>query len=528
MPNKNFDKILERLFETSIFIFIGIMISKIFSYIYKIIIARYLGADIYGLYSLSLVIVLLFASVSGLGISEGILRYISLYRGKEEKNKIRYIFRYSSKILFISTIIASLLLFSLSDFISIKIFNNPSLSFFLKVFSFVIPIWIFSGYFMNIMIAFEKVKQQTAIEKIVQSFAKLFFLLLFLFIGLKTNAVIFSFFIGVFIFFISTLLYCKYNIPEIFAKYNLKNPEKNKISRNLFSYSIPIMFFGLVFYIFYWTDSLMIGYFKSTTEVGIYNAAIPIAFLLSLAPELFITLLFPIINKEYANNNISIITNLSKQIGKWILIINIPIFLIMVFFPEQIINIFFGKEYLSASIPLIFLLIGNFVASLLTISNRLLLMAGKTKTLLADLVLTCILNFFLNLWLIPKDKIFNINNSNGLSGAAISTAISVIIFYLLLMIHAKKSTGIIPLRKDLLKILFITIIPAIIMLVIKSLIEINMTYFILLSIFFVCFYILLIFLMKGLDKDDILVINSAKNRFKSRLNNIKKFNEVNN
>lgn len=528
MSKKEFDKILENLFETSIFIFIGIAISKIFSYVYKIIIARYLGADIYGLYSLSLVIVLLFASVSGLGISEGILRYISLYRGKEEKNKIRYIFRYSSKLLIISTIIASFLLFSLSEIISIKIFNNPSLSFFLKVFSFVIPIWIFSGYFMNIMIAFEKVKQQTAIEKIVQSFAKLFFLLLFLFIGLRINAVIFSFFIGVFIFFMATLLYCKYKIPDIFIEYNLKELEKNKISKNLLFYSIPIMFFGLVFYIFYWTDSLMIGYFKSTTEVGIYNAAVPIAFLLSFAPELFITLLFPIITKEYAHKNLVMITNLSKQIGKWIFIINLPVFFIMVLFPDQIINIFFGKEYLSASTPLIFLLTGNFVASLLTTSNRLLLMAGKTKTLLADLVITSLLNFFLNMWLIPKDKIFNINNTNGLSGAAISTAISVIIFYLLLMIHAKKSTGIIPIKRDFMKIIFISIIPLVPLLIIKQLIEINILYFILLTTFFFSLYILLIFIMKGLDKEDLLVINSVKRRFQGRLTNIKTFNEINN
>lgn len=518
MHKKEFNSILENLFETSIFVFIGIMISKIFSYIYKIIIARYLGADIYGVYSLSLVIVLLLASISGFGISEGILRYISLYRGKNEQEKIKYIFKFSSKFLLISTIIASFVLFFLSEFIAINIFKNALLINFLKVFSFIIPIWILSGYFMNVMIAFEKVKQQTFIEKIIQSSAKLFFLLFLLLLGLRINAVILSFFIGVFIFFISTFLYCKYKLPFLFSDYKVENSDKIKIRKNIISYSIPIMFFGLVFYIFYWTDSLVLGFFKTTTEVGIYNAAVPLALLLSFAPELFITLLFPIITKAYAKRKMTIINNLSKQIGKWIFIINLPSFILMILFPDLIIDIFFGKEYLSAANALRFLLIGNFFASILIISNKLLLMAGKTKTLLADLFIASLLNLLLNIVLVSKEKIFGINNLNGLNGVSIATAVSIILFYTLLMFHARKSTKIVPFEKDFFKIIFIAVIPTIILLIIKSTITINKLYLILLSIFFFSFYILLLFLMKGLDKEDLSIINTVKEKFTNKIN----------
>jgi len=204
---KKFNNILELMFKTSIFVFFGILVSKLFSYLYKIIIARYLGANLYGLYSLSIAIVLFFAAVAGLGISEGVLRFISFYRGKNQKNKIRYIYRISSKILLINTIIFSIILFLLSDFIA-GVFKNQELAIFIKIFSFLIPFWLFSIFFMNIMIAFEKVKQQTILEKIIQSFAKLAFLIFFIFLGLKTNAIIFSFFIGVFVFFLATFLYC--------------------------------------------------------------------------------------------------------------------------------------------------------------------------------------------------------------------------------------------------------------------------------------------------------------------------------
>ena len=512
-PEKKFNNILELMFETSLFVLIGILLSKIFSYLYKIIIARYFGADIYGLYSLSLVIVGLFAAISGLGLSEGSLRYISLYRGKNEISKIRYVYKTTFKITLFTTITAALILFFSAEFISLTFFKNNDLIIFLKVFSFLIPFWVFSIFFMNIMIAFEKVKQQTILEKILQSSAKFFFLLFFIFLGLKTNAIIFSFFLGILVFLLGTYLYCKYKLPQIFFDYNLKDSEKNEVFKGLISYSIPIMLFWTISSVFYWTDSLLIGFFKTSVDIGIYNAAIPLAALLTLAPELFIQLLFPIITKEYGRKNFQLIKKLSMQIGKWIFIINLPVFFLMILFPGVIINIFFGEAYLGAVNAFRFLLIGNLFFSMFIISNKLLEMAGKTKILLMDLLITGILNLVLNIILIPKNYIFGIENLNGINGAAIATAISMIVLNLLLMAHARYYTSIIPLGKKFFKIFLISIIPILILFILKSLISINLFSMILIAITFLLTYVFLLFLFRGLDESDLIIIETIKNRF---------------
>ena len=513
VKEKKFNNLLKLMFETSIFILVGILISKIFSYLYKIIIARYLGANIFGLYSLSLVTILLFAAISGFGISEGVLRYISLYRGKNEKNKIRYIFRLSSKLLLFSTIIIALISFLLSDFISLVIFKNQALAIWLKIFSFLIPLWVFSIFFMNIMIAFERIKQQTIIEKIIQSSAKFFFLVFFIFLGLKTNAVIFSFFLGIFIFFLSTFIYCKYKLSNVFIEYHLKKSKRIQILTNLISYSVPIMFFGIISNIFYWTDSLVIGFFKTTIDVGIYNAAIPLAALLTLAPELFIQLLFPIITKEYAKKNLDLIKKLSIQIGKWIFIINLPIFFLMIFFPGTIINFFFGDEYLSGINSLRFLLIGNLFFSIFIISNKLLEMVGKSKILLTDLLIAGALNLILNIILVPKNYIFGIENLNGINGAAIATTISMILFNLLLMFHARYYTSVIPIGKEFFRIFLISLIPLSILFILRSAIQLTAFSMIVLTIFFLLTYVLSLFLFRGLDKNDLIILESMKNKF---------------
>ena len=277
------------------------------------------------------------------------------------------------------------------------------------------------------------------------------------------------------------------------------------------------MFFGIISGIFFWIDSLVIGFFKSTFEVGIYNAAIPLAMLLGLAPELFTTLLFPIITKEYARKNLSLIKKLSSQIGKWVFIINFPAFFLMILFPGTIINLFFGNEYILANNALRFLLIGNFFASIFVISDKLLLMAGKTKILLFDLLIAGILNFILNILFIPKNYIFGFENFNGINGAAIATTISMIVFNLLLMFHAKYYTSANPFGRKFFRIFFISLIPIFFLFILKSIIETNLFSIILITISFFSIYILLLFLMKGLDKDDLIILKNLKNKLTNKL-----------
>ena len=95
--NLNLDYSLKILAKSSFVVFIGIIISKIATYLYKIITARTFGAEVYGLFSLAIMISTLFATFFSLGLQGGLLRFISFYRGKDEKNKIRHIIRFTLK-----------------------------------------------------------------------------------------------------------------------------------------------------------------------------------------------------------------------------------------------------------------------------------------------------------------------------------------------------------------------------------------------------------------------------------------------
>ncbi len=513
--DKEINKGLKSLVKSSVIVLMAFILSKIFGYLYRIIIARYFGPEGYGLFSLSIVIVGWFVAISSLGFVEGMVRYISFYRGKNELDKIKYIYRFSSRILFVSTLITALILFFTSNFISVSIFHNPDLSFYVKIFSIMLPFWVFSTYFLSIMRAFEKVKEVSFIESILQSFSKLLFLVFFIFLGFKTNAIIFSFFLGILIMFLLAYFYCKIKLPKIFLNYKLDAETKRETSKNFFSYSWPVLFFGIISSIFYWVDSLSIGFFKSATEVGLYNAVIPIALLFNIAPEIFLQLFFPMITRKYSLNDLDFIKETSKQIGKWVFMINLPLFILMIFFPGMIINILFGQKYLIAANSLRFLVFGALFASVFIISNNLISMIGKSKIIFYDIIIATLINIILNIILIPQPVIFGMDNSLGINGASIATTISIIIFNTLFLIQARHYTTIVPTKLDNFKIFFAALISFVLLILLKNITVITIFSFILLTIFFLLSYILLLFLFKAFDEKDIMIFETFKRKIKS-------------
>ena len=89
LDKENLNKSLKRIVKTSFIVFIGVFLSKILAYAYRIIIARSFGPEVYGLYSLAITVLSLFVFSFSFGLADGLLRFIPIYRTKDEKDKIK-------------------------------------------------------------------------------------------------------------------------------------------------------------------------------------------------------------------------------------------------------------------------------------------------------------------------------------------------------------------------------------------------------------------------------------------------------
>ena len=504
--NKELDNYLKLLVKSSFIIFIGIFISKILAYFYRIVIAREFGPEIYGIFSLAIMIMAWFITIFSLGIIDGIIRFISIYRGKNEKDKIKYLVKLSSTFLLISGIIAGLIMYFSASYISINLFHNENLISFIKWLGIFLPVYLFASFFLSVLQAYEKITWYSFIRNILDNGIKLLAIIIFIWIGFNSkNAVIYSYILGFVSMFLLSFYLCTYKIPELFKKYKLKSEDKNIIRKDLFSYSWPLVFSGMIATILTQIDSFAIGYYNNAAQVGIYNTAVPIASLLGVIPSLLIPLFFPIITKEFSRNNKELIKGLTKQFGKWVFIFNLPFFIIMIFFPGAIINLFFGPSYIAAENSLRLLSIGFLFYSIFIISENTLSMAGKTKIILLDITIASILNLVLNIIFVPK---------YGINGAALATMISYIVWGLLSFFQSNHYVSIIPIKRKMLKILLISIIPTILLFIIKQFIQLNKITLILQGCLFFLVYFLLIIITGCLDKNDWMIIETVKDKIR--------------
>jgi len=494
---------LKLLVKSSMVVFIGLFLSKILFYIYRFTIARTFGPEIYGVFSLAVAIFTIFTLFALFGFDRGVLRFVSLYRGEKDPQKIKYLLSFSMKFLFVSSIIAAIVLFFSAETISLKIFHNIDLVFFLKVFSFVIPIFIFSVFYLSIIRAYEKISWYSFILNILQNVLKPVSLLILLFLGIGLGSISYSYSISILGMLIASYIFCKFSFPKIFKPNTLKKENRSELRGSFLAYSWPIMFFGVINTFFFWIGSFSLGYFKSTLEVGFYNAAVPLASLLGFVPELFIQLFFPLITREYSKKNFIFIKELSKQLGKWIFILNLPFFIILFLFPGAIINLLFGKEYIVAETALRILSVGAFIAcSTIYVSDNLLSMKGKSKLIMINIFAAALLDLLLNIFLVPK---------YGLNGAAMSATITQILLGTAMVVETRYYLSIIPARRKMLNIFLISLIPAVLLFYSRRIIPINFLSMFLLGFLFLLLYSLLILLTGCLDKNDFMILRSILN-----------------
>lgn len=500
------DHSLKIIAKSSIFVFLAVFLSKFFTYVYRIVIARQFGKEEYGVFNLALIIFFLFGVLASLGLQEGLLRFIPIYRGKKQEENNVYLFNFALKLMLIASLVFSVLFFLLNEFISKNIFNDPALLVYLKFLSLLLPFFVLEGLFLIILRAYEKVNQYSFTFNFLPTLAQLVILLLLIHFGVGKTSILTSYFLGLFIVFIVSLSLLLFQFSHFFKKVYISKQTKNSINSGVLPYSFFMLFFGLASLVYYWVDSLVIGYFMDTPSVGLYNAAVPLALLFGLTPSLFIQLFSPLITRNYAIDKFPLINNVSKQVAKWIFLINLPFILLAIFYPGALINLTFGGEYLGAANSLRLLSIGFFFTSLSEVSQNLLYTYGKSKVVLSNLIFTAVLNLILNLLLVPR---------YGLDGAAFSTMTSSIFWAVLTILFSYHHTKVFPLDKNLLKILGASFLPLIPLVILKGVIPTTKISVILQGSFFILFYFLIMALL--FDEKDRMILKYFKQGLISKI-----------
>ena len=419
---------------------LGIALSKVFGYIYRIIIAR-IGAEQYGLVSMGIAVYALLTTIAILGMGYGVLRFVSYYRRNNESDKIKGVIFSSLNFVIPTGFILAILLFILSEEIALKFFHDPRLSVIFKLFAIAIPFSTIRDIFLNVSKAYHKVQYEVYSKHILENLSRIILTFLFILIGFGVMGVSLAYLISI---FLSLALAFYLTEKKVFSVFNrsIKPIYSNK---ELILFSFPLLFSGAINSLIGWTSTIILGFFRSSSDVGVYNAALPTAQLLYIIPLSLTAISVPVLTALYAKENKEDFRDLYRITTKWIFLINLIPLSLFYLLGSVILQGFFGKEYISSINVLIILGISFFFGSLATNPNNILVVLKKTKLIFLNMSIGFFLNIILNAYLIPL---------KGLVGAAIAIGMSVIVMGILSLAQAFYYTKIIPFSTTYLKIAF--------------------------------------------------------------------------
>ena len=479
------------------------LIGRIFNagirYVYVLLLARFLGADQLGIFFLGIVVIEFFAVFSRLGLDTGVLKYTPISFGQKNKAKIKGVINHSLLFVVINSVLFGIILIILAEFLANNIFHKSDLKNVLLLLSVSLPFSAMMLILLSATQGFHTMRYRVYAENITNPLLNIFLILLFFLFGWKlkgvTSAYVISFVVCAFLSFI----FLKRLFPEI---------SDNKIkliyeTRKLFKFSTPLLFVNFLNLIMMWTDILMLGYFKTAADVGIYNIAVKTAFFISFVIMSFTSIFAPRISELYANKKIDELEILYKTVTRWIFLFSIPIFLIIVLLSKNILFIF-GDQFVAGYISLTILAFAHLINASVGSVKYILMISENEKLVMYNTVGISILNILLNIILIPKYAI---------NGAAMATAASIILINLIMLLQVYKLLGIHPYNLKYLKPLISGMIVAAIGLIFKNQLQISNPILVLFigALLFSAVYFVIVRLL-GFDEQDRLVLQTLKLR----------------
>jgi len=485
-------------------ILIGTFAGLFLTFLTRLLIARNWNESEFGIFSLAIVILNICAILSTLGMQNGASRMIAYTKGRNDIKKINIIFILSLSITLLSSLLTSVIIFISSETIAEHIFQNSDLIIPLKIFSTIIPFIALINILVSIYLGFGNAYSRLYFQFVIQNFIFILIIIIIIVYHAPFVYIFYAYALSIvltcFLFVIYTLKFS--NLPVTFNFIPIADIWMN--SKELLSFSLPLLGVTLLQTITGWTDTLMLGYFRNTAMVGLYNAAIPIAQLISLPMNALLLIYTPITSKLYAQNLTSDIQKNYVILTKWIFLSTLPLFLTIFLFADVILHCLFGEGYIGAAKSLQILSLGFIIVNLLGPNGSTLIALGDTKFLMLAGTIAASINIAMNFILVPVW---------GADGAAISTASSISIYCIIRHMRVHSYIKISSLNN---KFLLTTTIYILFMYVLYNLIYIiaDLPYLAVIVFFILTyfFYFLFIFFSKSYDKEDLEMCLAVKKK----------------
>ncbi len=399
-------------------------LAAIIAYVTRIILARNLTPEEYGLFYAVFTLIIFFLFFRDWGLGQALVKHVAEFKVLKQYDHIKTAIVAVFSIQLSSSLLMGATFFFLSDYLAEHYFKNPLAAPILKIMVLYI---LFSILFITTKQVFQGVQEMFLYSSVELSknIIVLLLILSFFGLGLKLFAPVLAFAL------VCPLLFLIY-LPALLKKFNLfqhKVVDLKIISKKLFLFSIPVFLTDIGGQIVGYIDTLMLTYFVSLSEVGVYNVVLPSALIFFFFSKAIGAVLFPLSSELWIKKDTLRLSRGMSLLHKYLFLVITPIILTAFFYAKFFIITLFGEKYAGGYLALQILLVGVLFYVVASANNNFLAGIGKPKIVTVIILLSALLNALLNILLIPRW---------GIEGAALATTAS---YFLMLILSTYKTVS---------------------------------------------------------------------------------------
>lgn len=388
--------------------FIGRMFALAGQFVLGILLARFMGAEQYGLYSLADTTLSLVVAMALLGLSAGIVRYVSVFAHLRDEESLWGTLQVGIGIPLVVGAIAGVFVYIFADPLAEHVFHEPRLVPLLHIVAFMIIFGVLSYVTASALQGFKQLRYRVIAQDIVSTLVKLSLVGLLAFIGLNAVRAAAAYAVSI----VTATLFLLYFLNKVFP---LKRPLKaaRLNARQMLAFSTPVYLSGLIAMFGNNLQIILLGMLGTVASVGVFTAASRIGLAGQIFHNSIVEIAMPIVSELHSDKNIDQLGHFYQTVTKWTFTFNLPLFLISLLFAKPLLAIF-GEDFTRGSAALIILALGNLANAGAGVCGVIVTMTGHTWLNTLNSILALVITLSLNVLLIPVW---------GYVGAAIATAL---------------------------------------------------------------------------------------------------------
>jgi O-antigen/teichoic acid export membrane protein len=365
---------------------------------FTVLVARLFGPTGLGAYALALSVAVIASTLARWGLDQATLKYVAIHASRGEKAVAGRLVRQAGLLVGGGSLAVTLLLWLAAPVLCREIFHDPELTWLMRLMALSIVPFSLLNLLAEALRGLQRIGAFTLIQGVLVPLTSVLLLAaLHYTAGAELTGAA-----QVYVASCLITVFCAMLLGRVYLGRERQMPVPPGMApmKSLIATASPLAWVTLISVAMSFTETLFLGIFSSSGDVGLYAAALRLALLVNFVIIAFNSILAPQFASLYNEGNFRAILSLSRKSIVTMLIVASPLLGIFLVAPRRVLALF-GTEFSAASEALMVLSIGQMFSILVGPVGVFLMMTGHEKELRRNLAVSYLANLVAALLLIP-------------------------------------------------------------------------------------------------------------------------------